>query len=425
MPNIQRTIRLLLVAWISSLLLPSGLAGDAFTVSDIVKRYDSIEAQTVVAEEWKRHTNDNGSVAWNTSYVLNSYVDMFEATSNLKYLDKFVALADPIVAGTDEKRGLRDYKGRTQVGWGSVAYSGKKQRVVWLAHTGMITYPLARFALLVHETAALANYSTKARSYGSESEAALKEFDSQWRYDPATGEGFYTFEKDQPDYESVAGAEIPLPFNMELAAGCTFIVAWKLTGNEVYRQKAAAMATLFKNHLVKDATGAYQWTYWFGPGLSRSKSREDLSHGAIDIAFAVLAEQNGIVFAQADLAPFVTLFFEQLKQLDARSSPLNTANATSAEVQDRDSIAMWIALSENSCRVYAALAPNLLTRTGRQDARVLLALAQLAQYSSKTVTNPCHLSLRDYAKPMTPKYWESLQQGVGRWQQAGQGRQRS
>jgi len=381
----------LLVALIGSLLLPSGLASDAVTVSDIVKRYDSVEAQTVGVEEWKRHTNDNGSVAWNTSYVLNSYVDMYEVTSNLKYLDKFVALADPIVAGTDEKRGLRDYKGRTRVGWGSVAYSSKKQRVVWLAHTGMITYPLARFALLVHDTSALSNYFSKARSYGSVTEAALKEFDSQWRYDPASGEGFYTFEKDQPDYESAAGAEIPVPFNMELAAGRSFIVAWRLTGNEAYRKKASALATLFKNHLAKDSKGAYRWTYWFGRGLSRSKSPEDLSHGATDVGFAVLAEQNDIVFTQAELAPFVTLFFEQLEQVDIRSSAANTTSATSAkEKVDRDSIAMWMALSENSCSVYAALAPNLLARAGMQDARVLLALAQLAQYTSKTVQDkPC------------------------------------
>jgi hypothetical protein len=365
----------LVLAWISSLLLPSGFATDAFTVSDIVKRYDSVEAQTVVVEEWKRHTNDNGSLAWNTSYVLNSYVDMFEVTSNPKYLDKFVALADPIVAGTDEERGLRDYKGRARVGWGSVTYSGKQQRVVWLAHTGMITYPLARFAILVHKTPALGNYSAKAHSYGRVSEVALKEFDSQWRYDPASGEGFYTFEKDQPDYESIAGAEMPMPFNMELAAGRAFIVLSKLTGQESYQRKVQALAKHFKSHLQTDTSGAYIWTYWFDKGLLRSTSVEDSSHGAIDVEFAVLASQSGASLRADDLRRFVQSFFRYYRRewaLGKERSKVST--------QDPYALSRWIALSSADCSVYRAVSADILAETGSYNALHLLALSGLAKY---------------------------------------------
>jgi hypothetical protein len=71
-----------------------------------------------------------------------------------------------------------------------------------------------------------------------------------------------------------------------------------------------------------------------------------------------------------------------LNQLGSRSANRNTAASTHLKV-DRDSISVWVALSENSCKVYDVLAPDLMSRSGRQDARVLFAVSELAQYTPK------------------------------------------
>jgi len=352
-------------------------------LKEIINHYDAIETQSIDLVQWKTHTNDQGSVSWNTSYLLSSYVDMYEVTSNRKYLDKFVELANPLVDGTDANRGLADYKGRKRIGWGSVAYSEKGQRVIWLVHTGMITYPLLRFAYVVIRNHKVRDLLTTARKYQSVSESALGEFDGQWRYDPKDAEGFYLFESDQPLDNGVAGPDLPQPLNMQLAAGRSFLILAKITSNQDYLQKAHGLAKLLRSRLVREGSGGYSWTYWFGKGLSRSSVLEDVSHGAIDVEFAVLAEQNSIVFTPDDLKPFVATFLDRWGR--AQSSMATGVGKGTAEFKagERNALDRWAPLSEVSCRVYDVLYADLMARIGRQDAQVLLGIAQLATYARK------------------------------------------
>jgi|SRR5579862_18013 len=382
----MRIGRLLLLVVGSILVLSTtGFTEDDLTLAHLVNRYDIIERQAVDLSQWKSHNNDSGSLAWNTSYLLNSYLGMYEVSSDHKYLDRFVTLADAILDVTDKKRGMADYKGRKQTGWGSVAYSGDRARVVWLAHSGMITYPLLRFALDVKQHSIHSTYSHNAESYVKVSEAALKEFDNEWRYDSDSQEGHYVFEKDQPDYQSSAGAEVPVPFNMQLAAGRSFIVLWKLTHKTAYFAKARALAKHFKDHVQVDESGAYMWTYWYDRALSRSASSEDASHGAIDVDFAVLAAQNGIIFDKSDLNRFLGSFNERLA-LDRRESGGHLA-ATQAK-QDPYPLARWLPLLQASCTGVNDLADEVMDDTGHADPLHLIALSQLAKY-----WQACHASL--------------------------------
>jgi hypothetical protein len=367
------------------LLLPLPLAightsrSHSLRLQEIQRKYDSIELQSINTVQWKTYTNDDGSIAWNTSYVLNSYIDMYEVTTDRKYLDKFTALADPIPGETDDRRDLVDYKGRRRVGWGSVAYSMKKQRIVWLAHTGMITYPLVRFAYIVNKHRTLSRFRENATKYQLVSEAALKEFDDQWRYDAKSGEGFYVFESDQPlENGMMAGRDLSLPFNMQLAAGRAFIVLWKLTGKDSYYSKAEALARHFKDHLHVDSFGGYSWTYWFGKGLIRSAGVEDVSHGAIDVDFAVLAAQNGIVFDTHDLEQFIRTFFHYYKRdwTLAEGLPL-------ASKQDPYALARWLNLCDTQCSVCDAVSDDLLGARAPYNSLHLIALSALAKYSKK------------------------------------------
>jgi hypothetical protein len=335
----------------------------------IIERYDILETKIDLAQ-WMKRTNDSGTLAWNTSYLMDSYLEIYGITHQRKYLEKFIALADPITEQTDEKRGLTDYLGRARRGWSSVAYS--KGRVVWLVHTAMITFPLVKFAKIVEERSDLADLAARAKTYRSVSEGALAEFDSDWRYDPVTSEGYYVFEAGHPLDGAVLSPETPLPFNMQLATGCTLIALWELTAKPIYRQKAEALARTFKNHLGFTPSGAYSWTYWFGRGLSLSNAQEDMSHGSIDVSFAVLAAQNSIVFTKTDLGLFAKTFFENLSSSTARRKPVDIGTKS-----------LWAALSHGSCEIYQALYPALVSHDGSADTRILLGLSELAKYTTE------------------------------------------
>jgi hypothetical protein len=340
-------------------------------VDRIVALYRTIEAATVDINQWKLHTNDSGSLAWNTSYLLESYVDMYEVTRDRTYVEKFVDLADTLAAGTDGQREIFDYQGRARVGWGSTSYSRDGRRVVFLVHSAMITYPLTRFAYLVRESNPLKDLANRAQKYQALAEAALHEFDSDWRYDPAKQEGNYVFIKGHP----LARADLdetPVPFNMQSAVGDAFIMLSKLTGNPSYKRKAVALSRNLKEHLKIDSSDAYVWNYsvvsYSTAKVSPPPAPEDVSHGAEDVKFAVLAAQNSMVFTRDDIGRFSKAFFRFAGTVQKGS--------------ERTALDRWVSLSWASCGVYQAVFRDLMSRYGRQDAEVLLALAELAKYST-------------------------------------------
>lgn len=58
-----------------------------------------------------------GNIAWGESYILIAYVEMFRATGDTRYLDKLVDHADHVLAQRDDRRGFKDYSGRSRAAW--------------------------------------------------------------------------------------------------------------------------------------------------------------------------------------------------------------------------------------------------------------------------------------------------------------------
>lgn len=356
------------LALINGLIHPVKTSGKS-ALKEIIERYQSVESQTIYLDQWKTRTNETGTIAWNTSRLLDSYVNMYEVTHDQTYLTKFMTLADPLVQTTDAKRNLEDYKGRVRTGWSSTAYAEGKQRVVYLVHSAMIVYPLARFAYVVSQNSALSKLASKASDYQQLAVAALGEFDADWRQGASAKTGYYVFEKGHP--LGTAAKEVPLPFNMELAAGRVCIILWKLTKNDSYKERAAALARYFKENLQKDSSGGYVWNYapvnYDSAGQSKPPQPEDFGHGAEDINFAVLAAQNEVVFTHEDLKAFAKAYFRYAQTLQ---------KPTDHSVMD-----LWAPLSWESCSVYQAIYPHAMTAPVREV--FLQALSELALYSDK------------------------------------------
>ena len=88
----------------------SSCASDMLSVADLTAAYNKLDLSINNGDGFSLLNNDQGGLAWGESYILMSYLDMFEATKNVVYLDKFFRHANRIIANTDKDRKIVDYK---------------------------------------------------------------------------------------------------------------------------------------------------------------------------------------------------------------------------------------------------------------------------------------------------------------------------
>jgi hypothetical protein len=109
---------LILTFFFSSLVAPSPLLATEESKSP-PGIYDQLHEILRTNQPEGPLDNLTGSIVWGSSYQLDSYVDMFQATGDAKYLEYFVALADRVLAARADKTGTLDYRGRLTYGWPS------------------------------------------------------------------------------------------------------------------------------------------------------------------------------------------------------------------------------------------------------------------------------------------------------------------
>ncbi|TWD75337.1 secreted protein [Kribbella amoyensis] len=212
--------------------------------------------------------------------------------------------------------------------------------VIFAVHTGMITYPIASFVRIVRQSPPLlANprYRAKAAEYLAAVRDAVAVHD--WEYRETDGEGCLIWPKSQPlPYD---GCEQPL--NQSVGLGQTLVELAIVTGDPTYRRKVAAMAKMLSRQLAVDAGGAYSWHYWpagghvydgfaktgspatdvsvFTPEGRGAKQFEDISHGAIDVEFAVRAFRAKLGFTGQDMVRLARTYTQNVAMTDAAGLP--------------------------------------------------------------------------------------------------------
>ncbi|MEZ4449642.1 MAG: hypothetical protein R3B09_09190 [Nannocystaceae bacterium] len=168
----------------------------------------------------------------------------------------------------------------------------------------MLIYPMVEFARIV-ETSPWASSTTydgetfadKALAYVEAAEASVAAHEFEW--DDA---GFYRFAADA-SFLDYAGEDEPL--NQSNAMGRALVILAELTGDPEHAAKAAALAARLKAQMIVGGAGEYLWNYWGGP---YSGDGEDISHAAINVDFAALAAERGIVFTAADVDRLAATF---------------------------------------------------------------------------------------------------------------------
>ena len=266
-------------------------AAPATQGAELIARFDQLVADQTQAAIRAPAGNDQGNLAWGESYLLHALAEMLEATRDPKYADLFVRLADWAIAGRDDRHGRRDeYRHGVLKAWSSTKYTEGK-RYVWAVHTGMIAAPMAQFASVIRRDPGLrVRFGAAADRILAAAQEAVAEHDEQYRAGPGPDEGY------------LLGLSLNrnLPLNMQNALARAWIYIDDATGTDSRRKQTAALARFFRNRIRDTDDGAYAWAYWAdldGPG----RGFEDISHAAINVDFAVLCHERGIVFAADDV----------------------------------------------------------------------------------------------------------------------------
>lgn len=249
---------------------------------------------------FSRETNDAGTLAWAESYLLRAYLEMYRVTMDDRYLRVFVRHAERVVASTDENRGIADWQGRSEPVWStnSQRYTDGR-RIAFPLHTAMITLPLLEFVLLARTHDDLPeSYREIARRLERVAVRASATMDESLQRSHSNTESFVVVAPNSP--RSGSSVSLHAPLNEDAAVGLVYLALWRITEEEPYRRKAAGIARHLRASMTRTDNGMV-WTYLCADRRGRESRPEDLSHGAIEAEFAVVAFRAGLVFSEVDM----------------------------------------------------------------------------------------------------------------------------
>lgn len=249
--------------------------------------------------------NLNGTLAWSESYIMMSYLAMYRGTRDVDYLRKLILHMENVMAQRDDNQGKADHRGASGPTWVATKYSNNDQPYAWVVHSGMITYPMADFAQLVindpdlwdHTSYSGQRFIDIANWLRYEVSQTIAAHEDQWDDTQGTYRYRDTLVVKYPNYA--------MPLNHAAAMGRTLVMMYLATGDATYLDRTTKLALHFHSNLTLNPTNdSYVWSYW--PGVN--STAEDLDHGAIEVDFARLCYEHGIVFDARDMRRFASTF---------------------------------------------------------------------------------------------------------------------
>ncbi|HET6585311.1 MAG TPA: Ig domain-containing protein [Nannocystaceae bacterium] len=292
--------------------------------------------------------NEEALLAWGESYVMSSLAAMYRVTNHPMYLDRLAEHVDALLLQRDDARGVADYRGVSGACWRNISYQPPTP-YCYAVHTGMLVTPMLEFVVAV-ETSPWAEqpsydgetFAAKAERYlvAAQESVAFHEFE----WDP---DGHYTF----PNVPNLPAAGAVQPLNQSNALGRAHILLAALTDDADQLAKATALATRFRAQITTGSDGAFLWNY---AGGTYASTGEDISHAAINVDFAVMAAQHGIVFDDDDVLAFVRTFTSRVYVNDATFAD-HVGGGSTNDSSYRAQIGRWASLAPWSPTVYAAV----------------------------------------------------------------------
>jgi|GEM_PF-3785171 len=217
--------------------------------------------------------NLKGILAHSESHWMDSYLVMFEATNNEKYIRQAILHADRVLSQRDNKINVSNWRGEKLGIWSRNDHSrASTGPFPHLVEQGLITSPIAQIAALIKTTPCLQKLTnTDGRSFtgiAQEYIVAVNEViafnQPDWHTDTIGGKtiGWYTTPNAEfPEFPLPANQ--PPPINYVTAMAETLVHMYVATGDASYRARAEMIANwMFKDFYYTESTDAYWHKYW-------------------------------------------------------------------------------------------------------------------------------------------------------------------
>ncbi|MCL2518998.1 MAG: hypothetical protein FWF15_10590 [Oscillospiraceae bacterium] len=251
-------------------------------------------------------TADSSTLAWGTSYLLDSYCRAYNATGEEIYLS--------IPAGYIYQifRLAADNDGDGYKCWGTGAYS-KGKYDEFCVHVGCLLSTSGELINLIYSAPSILDKiePVSNMTYRELCKYIIKEatenmipaFDCDWN----DLFGIYMNRPGSGNYDG-ATKEISLPNNQYLEMASALIQFAKLSPEHTkeYLYRAKAMLNAFRGKLNYDSDGnitAWNYKDEFFEGDWESHL-EDYSHGMSDFRAAIMGYNNGLIFSSDDISAF-------------------------------------------------------------------------------------------------------------------------
>lgn len=268
-------------------------------------RYDDMYLGDTLDAGLENLSNVQSAIAWGLSYRMMSLNEMYKTTKDPKYLEANLKCIRATLAARDDKTESAIWTGEIAPAWSSDGYA-ERGRAVFLVHTGIILAPMLEALALIRGDEALSKErGEEAAELILDLQKSIAWHDRQWRDGPGENEGHYVGLNQEDACEGK-----PLPGNRLAAMGAALWQSWKLTGDEVQKDKAERLGWYIKNRLGVGEDGAYYWPYWLddepvsGTVKPTDVNGEDVSHASLTVWFPFMLAQDNAVFTREDMTRF-------------------------------------------------------------------------------------------------------------------------
>ncbi|HLU69079.1 MAG TPA: hypothetical protein VKZ63_22510 [Kofleriaceae bacterium] len=365
LPSPPRALALAAAAALAALALAPPPAAAGVTLR---ARFDRVLAE---GGDWLMDdTNDAGNLAWGESYVMMALL--------AAYLDELARHADAVLASRDSERGVTDYRGRSEACWQATRPDYTAEPYCFAVHTGMIASPMVEAAAVILADPALSarpapggqTLGDRARAFIEAGQAAAAVHADELRTE---GEdlGYYVYRTDATFL--AAGQKVPL--NMMNAMGLLHLALHAATGDADHLERARRLANHLRASLTIATDGGYAWNYRAGPYVAPG---EDVSHAALNVAFAARAAAAGVVFDEDDLRRLAITFWRAWIDNDRSYDHVGGSGSQNGGPY-RLQLGRWAVLAAIDPSIHAAVRDMYAGVETTASGSLLLAMALLAE----------------------------------------------
>ncbi|OPX84751.1 MAG: hypothetical protein A4E53_03808 [Pelotomaculum sp. PtaB.Bin104] len=303
---------------------------------------------------------DGFTLPWVETYVMRSYLLMYQATGDKSYIDAFVDHADSVLNRRDSVRKVSDHRGYSLPVWRN-GDNADNTYYIFADETGLIATPLAQFGALVKADPNLASYKVKADKYVQAAKDAVNVL-------------FMSELKNEVSFNWIDTGDllyINRPINKNLAVGCAMLAIYEATGEKAYLEKGIKIANFFKQRLlINPSSNSYYWMYYPDDPLNRyNNTPEDTNHANVAVQFIKLAYDNGI-FSETEMQRFANTATKVLVKKDGTIAGRLDGSGTVAQ---QGMIASWLFFEPWAPSLFD-IAYNIDAKLQKNDEVVGLAL---------------------------------------------------